>query len=45
MEAAGLSNVRRIAPRVSAAGVATMGANYWRVIEAQPPFCLIEEQG
>jgi len=37
--------VRWIAPRVSAAGVEQMGADYWRVIEAQPPFCLIEAQG
>ena len=45
METAGLTNVRWIAPRVSAAGIEQMGADYWRVIEAQPPFCLIEAQG
>ena len=45
METAGLSHVRWIEPRVSAAGIEQMGADYWHVIEAQPPFCLIEAQG
>ena len=45
MEAAGLCNVQWIKPQVSAMGIERFGAEYWQVIEAQPPFCLIEAQG